>query len=428
MNEAELKAKFKLLMPDEIQGNKRPSEPLASDNDFFLDVPQLIAKDPVINESMNLILSVGLSNDNYLKGEIEDIQNNLNLFDYRTATTTLKGLMSPADKAKLDSVTAGANNYTHPTSGVKAGTYKSVTVDTYGHVTAGSNPTTLAGYGITDAPTKTGSGATGTWNISINGTANKANSATTATTATSAVKALTANVLTNSGNVTAITSGAPPTGLTVAQAYNNGYPIAYGNVLRVGAQGAGELLMGWSGTDNAKARLYYRNKKDICTTWSDWSGIAWLSDANPPGTIIMYAANTTPDGYLLCDGRAVSRTTYAELFTAIGTTWGAGDGSTTFNLPNATNRFPEGSTTAGKYFSAGLPNITGTISGALEHGPVEQAGAFWTASDNERALGIDGSDYDNPYLRFDASRSNSIYGASDTVQPPAFTVRYMIKY
>ena len=51
------------------------------------------------------------------------------------------------EKQKL----AGLSNYTHPNSGVTAGTYKSVTVDAQGHVTAGSNPTTLAGYGITDA-------------------------------------------------------------------------------------------------------------------------------------------------------------------------------------------------------------------------------------------------------------------------------------
>lgn len=211
MNEAELKAEFKRLMPDEIQGNKRPDEPIASDNDFFLDVPQLIAKDPVINDSMNLILSVGLSNDNYLKNAIDGILNDLNLFDYRTATQTLKGLMSAADKTKLDGIEVGANNYTHPTSGVKAGTYKSVTVNAQGHVTAGSNPTTLAGYGITDAPTKTGSGATGTWNISINGTANKANSATTATTATSA---------TNAAYATSAGSATQATKLTTARTFS----------------------------------------------------------------------------------------------------------------------------------------------------------------------------------------------------------------
>ncbi len=54
----------------------------------------------------------------------------------------------------------------------------------------------------------------------------------------------------------------------------------------------------------------------------------------PTGTVISSAASSTPSGYLYCNGSAVSRTTYANLFNAIGTTYGNGDGSTTFNLPN----------------------------------------------------------------------------------------------
>lgn len=61
-----------------------------------------------------------------------------------------------------------------------------------------------------------------------------------------------------------------------------------------------------------------------------------------PGTVIMTAAPSAPTGYLLCDGAAYSRTTYAALFAAIGTTWGAGDGVTTFNVPDARGRAPIG--------------------------------------------------------------------------------------
>ncbi len=56
------------------------------------------------------------------------------------------------------------------------------------------------------------------------------------------------------------------------------------------------------------------------------------------GKIIVWSSNTIPSGYLLCDGRAVSRTTYADLFKIIGTTYGAGDGSTTYNLPDMQNK------------------------------------------------------------------------------------------
>jgi microcystin-dependent protein len=62
----------------------------------------------------------------------------------------------------------------------------------------------------------------------------------------------------------------------------------------------------------------------------------------PSGTITMYAGSTAPSGYLLCQGQAVSRTTYAKLYGVIGTTYGVGDGSTTFNLPNLKGNAPVG--------------------------------------------------------------------------------------
>jgi microcystin-dependent protein len=58
----------------------------------------------------------------------------------------------------------------------------------------------------------------------------------------------------------------------------------------------------------------------------------------PSGTLLPFAGGTVPDGYLLCNGAAVSRTTYARLFTAIGTAWGVGNGSTTFNVPDGRGR------------------------------------------------------------------------------------------
>lgn len=67
----------------------------------------------------------------------------------------------------------------------------------------------------------------------------------------------------------------------------------------------------------------------------------------PPGSIIPFAGTSAPTGWLVCNGAAVSRTQYAALFAAISTTWGAGDGSTTFNLPNLTNEFIRGSGSAG---------------------------------------------------------------------------------
>ena len=66
----------------------------------------------------------------------------------------------------------------------------------------------------------------------------------------------------------------------------------------------------------------------------------------PTGSIQMWPTASAPTGYLLCAGAAVSRTTYATLFALIGTTFGVGNGSTTFNVPNYTSRFPYGTTVA----------------------------------------------------------------------------------
>ena len=78
------------------------------------------------------------------------------------------------------------------------------------------------------------------------------------------------------------------------------------------------------------------------------------------GIILPFAGNgNVPNGYLLCDGSAVSRGMFPDLFTAIGTTYGSGDGSTTFNLPdsNQAKRFLQGDTVAGTVKQTGLPNI-----------------------------------------------------------------------
>lgn len=85
-------------------------------------------------------------------------------------------------------------------------------------------------------------------------------------------------------------------------------------------------------------------------------------DTLPIGGIIAFDSDTIPNGWLLCDGRAVSRTKYAELFKAIGTKHGSGDGSTTFNLPN-----PKGRTLVGKNSSDTDFNELGKTGGEKTH-------------------------------------------------------------
>lgn len=136
------------------------------------------------------------------------------------------------------------------------------------------------------------------------------------------------------------------------------------------------------------------------------------SPSVPTGTLLPFAGTVIPAGYLPCNGANVSRTDYANLFAAIGTKWGEGDGSTTFTLPNFNDRFIEGTTDTekvGQYLEAGAPNITG------ENGTNwSTLGAFYKIS----ASNSFGSPERNAAkVGFDASLESDIYGKSTIIQP-----------
>jgi microcystin-dependent protein len=131
-----------------------------------------------------------------------------------------------------------------------------------------------------------------------------------------------------------------------AQAWDNANPI---------------LAAGEAGIDTTNQVFKIGNG---VTPWSTLQGISIPAVANAtatgtPGIISQFAGATAPPGYLLCDGTAVSRTTYSSLFGTIGTTYGAGNGTTTFNLPNLKGRVPVGQDTAQSEF-----NVLGETDGA----------------------------------------------------------------
>ena len=158
-------------------------------------------------------------------------------------------------------------------------------------------------------------------------------------------------------------------------------------------------------------------------------------DRVPTGIVQFFAGSSAPKGWLVCDGSAVSRTEYDELFEVIGTTYGEGDGSTTFNLPNLIDRFAEGGKSVGTKKEAGLPNITGSAEEhCLTNSPQDSSqhyadGALsWEIAKHITGNSDGVSSPKNYGLHFDASKSNPIYGASDTVQPPALILLPIIKY
>jgi len=163
------------------------------------------------------------------------------------------------------------------------------------------------------------------------------------------------------------------------------------------------------------------------------SDITDLPSVLPVGSYIQFAGSQAPEGFLVCNGGEISRTTYSALFAVIGTTYGSGDGSTTFNLPDLTDRFLQGSTTSGTVKNAGLPGITGSValhgSGTSTNlaGTSGSFAGFGVRSKYQVGTYVgDATSYDG--FDFSASRSSSIYGNSSTVQPPALTCLICIKY
>jgi microcystin-dependent protein len=130
--------------------------------------------------------------------------------------------------------------------------------------------------------------------------------------------------------------------------------------------------------DVSASEITYDNTESGMTATNVQDAITELSTAPkggsgvPVGSVFWLATQTAPEGYLICDGSAASRTEYADLFAAIGTTFGAGDGSTTFALPNLRAAFIRGAGSQNGY--------------SATFGQKQEATYIETASDDKRIL------------------------------------------
>lgn len=164
------------------------------------------------------------------------------------------------------------------------------------------------------------------------------------------------------------------------------------------------------------------------------------------GEIRWFAMSTTPEGWLVCNGAPVGTSDYAALFAAIGKTFTPRLTSTdpdvenpeysdptVFRLPNLMGKVPWGSTSVGTVLDAGLPSLTGTATFIQTDGQDQSAypdaGCFyWGVYNYVWKTSIINEGPSKRDLLFDASRSNNIYGASTTVQPPALCLLPCIRY
>ncbi len=128
-----------------------------------------------------------------------------------------------------------------------------------------------------------------------------------------------------------------------------------------------------------------------------------LNNLIPVGTQVAYGGSTPPTSWLICDGSVVSRTTYAKLFAVIGTSYGAGDGSTTFNLPNK-----KGRVSAGYDSSTSAYNSIGKHVGSNDHFHLLPIGSLEN-QDNVAIVGYSGNYEDTTVGAGYARKSDATY-------------------
>jgi microcystin-dependent protein len=138
------------------------------------------------------------------------------------------------------------------------------------------------------------------------------------------------------------------------------------------------------------------------------------------GQIIAYAGTNEPTGWLKCDGRAVLRNKYPDLFAVIGTTYGSGDGSTTFNLPDLTERFPVGS---GTNYAVGSTGGEKTHTLTIDEMPSHRHNGMYSSGSGTNS-GIAGVSTNNWYS--DGYLENTGGGQAHNNMPPYLAITYLI--
>lgn len=185
----------------------------------------------------------------------------------------------------------------------------------------------------------------------------------------------------------------------------------------------------------------------------EWYGDTWESeDARSIGTIKMYGGLVAPVGYFLCNGEEKSKSLYPALYAVIGDRFGTAVDTTKFKLPDWTDRVPQGASdtnTVGTKLEAGVPDITGQITNSAisEFNNASVTGATGAFKDAGTVLGyvpLGNTNYPQMVmatLKLSASKGETkingtiktgnehhVYGNSDTVQSPAQTCNFIIKY
>ena len=166
----------------------------------------------------------------------------------------------------------------------------------------------------------------------------------------------------------------------------------------------------------------------VTATFSGGVATIEIGDSNPTGTVIQVAMNSAPSGYVKCDGAAISRTTFSDLFDAIGTTWGAGDGSSTFNVPDLRGEFVRGwddgkGTDSGRAFASSQSDAT-DVNGMSVSVSVSGGGASLSFAGDEGTVAF-GEGY--AIGSASVSGSGSLSSSDSETRPRNIALLYCIK-
>lgn len=185
-------------------------------------------------------------------------------------------------------------------------------------------------------------------------------------------------------------------------------------------------------TDNNGDLIFFHSLKaenlgNPLTDTESWARLYFTNVGyiGQPQITFDFSENALPENCIWLEGQALSRTLYAKLFAIYGTTYGAGDGSTTFNVPDCREKVLWGGTSPG-YLIPALPNITASV--FTDRSRFSSAsGAFYITNTSTSERGGIGSG--NGTLNFDASRSSAIYRNDiNTVIPPSIKCRIFTRY